>query len=211
MRRGGGRTSGTWPTILSKAAKPDVPATRARPSTSRTSGEGPASNPRTPGSFSNRWLSKTRQIDESRSSLALVRDDGRVAPLTLGEDANFSLRIDPALEVNAPLVFTGHGLNIPDAGINDLEGLNLKGAVAVYFSTPTGSLPGPLQAHFGSSAERWRVLSAAGAIGTIAVPGIGRLEVPGRDRPSRVCSHKCRWRIPLSTNIRPADCRDDES
>ena len=121
---------------------------------------------------------KARQIDESRSSLALVRDDGRVAPLTLGEDANFSLRIDPALEVNAPLVFTGHGLNIPDAGINDLEGLNLKGAVAVYFSTPTGSLPGPLQAHFGSSAERWRVLRAAGAIGTIAVPGIGRLEVP---------------------------------
>src|SRR4051794_12067474 len=121
---------------------------------------------------------KARQIDETRSSLALVRDDGRVAPLTLGEDANFSLRIDPALEVNAPLVFTGHGLNVPDAGINDLEGLNLKGAVAVYFSTPTGSLPGPLQAHFGSSAERWRVLRAAGAIGTIAVPGIGRLEVP---------------------------------
>ncbi len=57
---------------------------------------------------------KTRQIDESRSSLALVRD-GRVEPLMLGEDANFSLRIDPALDVDAPLVFTGHGLNVPDA------------------------------------------------------------------------------------------------
>ena len=120
---------------------------------------------------------KTRQIDESRSSLALVRD-GRVEPLTLGEDANFSLRIDPALDVDAPLVFTGHGLDIPDAGINDLEGLNLKGAVAVYLSTPPGSLPGPLQAHFGSNAERWRMLRAAGAIGTIAVPGTGRLEIP---------------------------------
>jgi hypothetical protein len=120
---------------------------------------------------------KTRQIDESRSSLALVRD-GRVEPLRLGEDANFSLRIDPALDVDAPLVFTGHGLTVPDAGINDLEGLNLKGAVAVYFSTPTASLPGPLQAHFGSNAERWRVLRAAGAIGTITVPGVGRLEVP---------------------------------
>jgi hypothetical protein len=120
---------------------------------------------------------KARQIDESRSSLALVRD-GRVEPLMLGEDANFSLRIDPALDVNAPLVFTGHGLDIPDARINDLEGLNLKGAVAVYFSTPTGSLPGPLQAHFGSNAERWRMLRAAGAIGTITVPGTGRLEVP---------------------------------
>ncbi len=120
---------------------------------------------------------KARQIDESRSSLALVRD-GRVETLMLGEDGNFSLRIDPALEVNAPLVFTGHGLDIPDARINDLEGLNLKGAVAVDFSTPTGSLPGPLQAHFGSNAERWRMLRAAGAIGTITVPGTGRLEVP---------------------------------
>ena len=120
---------------------------------------------------------KARQIDETRSSLALVRD-GRVEPLMLGEDANFSLRIDPAPDVDAPLVFTGHGLDIPDARINDLEGLNLKGAVAVYFSTPTGSLPGPLQAHFGSNAERWRMLRAAGAIGTITVPGTGRLEVP---------------------------------
>ena len=120
---------------------------------------------------------KTRQIDESRSSLALVRD-GRVEPLTLGEDAYFSLHVDPAPEVNAPLVFTGHGLDIPEAQINDLSGLNLKGAVAVYFSTQPSSLPGTLQAHFGSSAERWRMLRAAGAIGTIAVPDARRLEVP---------------------------------
>jgi Zn-dependent M28 family amino/carboxypeptidase len=120
---------------------------------------------------------KARQIDESRSSLALVRD-GRVEALTLGEDANFSLRIDPALDVDAPLVFTGHGLHVPDSGINDFEGLNLKGAVAVYFSTPSGSLPAPLEAHFGSYPERWRMLRAAGAIGAITVPGTGRLEVP---------------------------------
>ena len=120
---------------------------------------------------------KTRQIDESRSSLALVRA-GRAEPLMLGEDANFSLRIDPAPAVDAPLVFAGHGLDIPDARINDLDGLDLRGAVAVYFSTTPASLPGPLQAHFGSNAERWRMLRAAGAIGTIAIPGAGRLEVP---------------------------------
>jgi Zn-dependent M28 family amino/carboxypeptidase len=129
------------------------------------------------GQFVQTVAFKTRQIDESRSSLALVRD-GRVEPLSLGEDAYFSLRVDPVAEVNAPLVFTGHGLDIPEAQINDLAGLNLKGAVAVYFSTQPSSLPGALQAHFGSSAERWRMLRAAGAIGTIAVPGSRRLEVP---------------------------------
>src|SRR5205823_4323292 len=46
---------------------------------------------------------KTRKIDEAHSSLALVRG-GETEALTLGEDANFSLRIDPAPSVDAPLV-----------------------------------------------------------------------------------------------------------
>jgi hypothetical protein len=129
------------------------------------------------GQFVQTVAFKTRQIDESRSSLALVRD-GRVEPLSLGDDAYFSLRVDPAVEVNAPLVFTSRGLDIPEAQINDLAGLNLKGAVAVYLSTQPPSLSGTLQEHFGSNAERWRMLRAAGAIGTIAVPGSRRLEVP---------------------------------
>jgi hypothetical protein len=120
---------------------------------------------------------KTRRIDESRSSLALVRE-GQVEALTLGEDATFSLRIDPAPEVDAPLVFAGHGLDIPDQGITDLKGINLSGAVVVYFSTPPASLPGALQAHFGSNAERWRMYKAAGAIGTISIANAARLEVP---------------------------------
>src|SRR5262245_33998907 len=38
---------------------------------------------------------KTRRIVEGESSLALVRT-GRIEKLTLGEDANISLRVDPA-------------------------------------------------------------------------------------------------------------------
>src|SRR5712692_6507 len=49
---------------------------------------------------------KTRKIDEARSSLALVRD-GRPEPLALGDDANISVRIDPAPTVDAPLVYVG--------------------------------------------------------------------------------------------------------
>jgi len=120
---------------------------------------------------------KTRQIDEAHSSLALVRD-GKTEPLALGEDANFSMRIDPAARVDAPLVFAGYGLNVPEQHINDLDGLTLNGAVIVYVSATPRSLPGPLQAHFGSAAERWRMYKAAGAIGTITISNPKAMDIP---------------------------------
>src|SRR5207248_1955932 len=98
----------------------------------------------------------TRRIDESKSSLALVKD-GRTEPLTLGEDANIGLRVDPAAVVEAPLVFVGYGLNIPERNINDFANVDLKGAVAVYIAATPKSLPGPLQAHYGSADERWKM------------------------------------------------------
>src|SRR3954462_1522087 len=94
---------------------------------------------------------KTRKIDEAKSSLALIAN-GKTQPLALGEDANISVRVDPAASVEAPLVFVGYGLNIPERKINDFAGVNLKGAIAVYISSTPKTLPGPLQAHFGSAA-----------------------------------------------------------
>lgn len=120
---------------------------------------------------------KTRQIDEAHSSLALVKG-GKTEPLTLGEDANFSMRIDPAATVDAPLVFAGYGLNIPERHINDFDGLNLKGAVVVYLSATPRSLPGPLQAHFGSAGERWQMYKAAGAIGAITISNPKAMDIP---------------------------------
>src|SRR5262249_57910582 len=106
------------------------------------------------------------RLVEARSSLALLRN-GKTEPLVLGEDANISMRVEPAPSIEAPLIFVGYGLNIPERGINDLAGLNLKGAIAVYIGATPKSLPGPLQAHFGSAAERWNIYRASGAIGTV--------------------------------------------
>jgi Zn-dependent M28 family amino/carboxypeptidase len=122
-------------------------------------------------------LFKTRRIVEEQSSLALLRN-GVTEPLKLGEDANISLRVDPAPEVDAPLVFVGYGLNIPERGMNDLAGLNLKGAVVVYISAAPKSLPGPLQAHFGSAAQRWQVYKSEGAIGTISIANPKNVDIP---------------------------------
>jgi Zn-dependent M28 family amino/carboxypeptidase len=120
---------------------------------------------------------KTCRIVESGSSLALVRN-GHREPLVLGEDANISMRVDPAPAIDAPLVFAGYGLNIPERGINDLAGLHLKGAIVVYIASTPKSLPGPLQAHFGSAAERWKMYKAAGAIGTISIANPKSTDIP---------------------------------
>ncbi|HJZ77635.1 MAG TPA: hypothetical protein VKE51_38160, partial [Vicinamibacterales bacterium] len=119
----------------------------------------------------------TRRIDEARSSLALVTA-GAEARLTLGDDANISMRVDPAATIDAPLVFVGYGLRIPERGIDDFAGLNLKGAVVVHIAATPKSLPGPLQAHFGSAGERWKMYKAAGAIGVVSIANPKSMDVP---------------------------------
>jgi Zn-dependent M28 family amino/carboxypeptidase len=124
---------------------------------------------------------KSRRILEEKSSLVLVPSSGGAAKpeaLTLGEDATISMRVDPAPSLEAPLVFVGYGLNIPERNINDFAGLNLKGAIVVYISATPKSLPGPLQAHFGSAAERWQMYRAAGAVGTISIANPKSMDIP---------------------------------
>ncbi|HEV2986225.1 MAG TPA: M20/M25/M40 family metallo-hydrolase [Vicinamibacterales bacterium] len=131
----------------------------------------------------------TRQIVEQRSSLAIVRN-GNPEPLKLGEDANFSMRIDPAPSIDAPLVFVGYGLKVPELQIDDLggrdgidgvdgvDGVDVRGAVVVYIAATPKSLPGPLQAHFGSAAERWKTYRAAGAVGTLSLANPKSMDIP---------------------------------
>jgi Zn-dependent M28 family amino/carboxypeptidase len=120
---------------------------------------------------------KTRRIVEAGSSLALIRG-GKSEPLTLGEDANISVRVDPAPSLEAPLVFVGYGLQVPERNINDFAGVSLRGAVVVYISATPKSLPGPLQAHFGSAAERWRMYKNAGAVGTLSIANPKSMDIP---------------------------------
>ena len=80
---------------------------------------------------------ESRQIVEQESSLALVHN-GQVEPLALGDDAIFSTRVDLAPAVDAPLVFAGYGLTIPELGHDDLAGLDLRDKVVVIFPGRSG-------------------------------------------------------------------------
>jgi Zn-dependent M28 family amino/carboxypeptidase len=131
----------------------------------------------------------TTEIQEVSSSLALVRN-GHSQPLSLGEQAFISTRYALAPKVDAPLVFVGYGLNIPEQSFDDFAGLDLKGKVAVILTGSPEEIPSALSAHYQSRAERWRILKAAGAIGVIAIPTPASMEMSwsrmalNRDLPS---------------------------
>jgi Zn-dependent M28 family amino/carboxypeptidase len=120
---------------------------------------------------------QTRQIIEKDSSLALVHD-GKTEPLTLGEDAMLSTRVDLAPKVEAPLVFVGWGLTVPEQNYDDLSGLDLTGKVAVLVSGAPSEIPGALAAHYQSSAQRWKAFRKAGAVGIVSIPNPASMDVP---------------------------------
>jgi Zn-dependent M28 family amino/carboxypeptidase len=120
----------------------------------------------------------SRQIIEKDSTAALVRN-GAEEPLTLGEDAYFSTRVDLSPdEVKAPLVFVGYGLKIPEKNYDDFAGLDLKGKIAVLLSGSPADVPAALASHYQSAGERWKALQQAGAIGIISIPNPASMDIP---------------------------------
>jgi Zn-dependent M28 family amino/carboxypeptidase len=129
---------------------------------------------------------RSRRIVEEKSSLVLVRR-GKEQPVVLGDEATFSMRIDAAPEVEAPLVFAGHGLVIPEVNHDDFAGLDVKGKVVVHLSGSPRNVPGALSAHYQSAAERWSALKSRGAIGTLTIPNPKAMDVPWeRSAPNRL-------------------------
>jgi len=120
---------------------------------------------------------ESRLIIEKDSSAALVRD-GKSEALTLGEDCYFSTRVDLVSTVEAPLVFVGYGLTIPEKNYDDFAGLDLKGKIAVSMQGSPAEMPGALASHYQSTREKWRALQNAGAIGAVSLPNPAAMDIP---------------------------------
>src|SRR5208282_1173852 len=119
----------------------------------------------------------SRQIVEKDCSLTLIHD-GKREPLTLGEDAFISTRVMPAPEVEAPLVFVGYGLKVPEKNYDDFAGVDIRGKIIVIFSGSSSEIPGALASHYQTAAERWKVLRAAGAIGMVSLINPNSMDIP---------------------------------
>ncbi|HST36469.1 MAG TPA: M28 family metallopeptidase [Allosphingosinicella sp.] len=106
-----------------------------------------------------------RTIQAARSRAALVREH-RTAPLAVPGDILFRLAATPPPErVDAELVFVGYGFHLPEAGHDDLAGLDLRGRIAVFVDGEPPNLSGALKSH--ARAERGRLFASRGAVGMI--------------------------------------------
>jgi len=119
---------------------------------------------------------RSRRIVEAKSSLQLVRPGGAVENVELGEEATFSMRIEPAPSVEAPIVFAGYGLQVPESKHDDLAGLDLKGKIVMLLTGGPSSIPGPLLAHYQSI--RWEYLKKAGAVGVFSIQNPKGQDIP---------------------------------
>jgi Zn-dependent M28 family amino/carboxypeptidase len=118
---------------------------------------------------------RSRRILEEQSSLALVRG-GNVEPIQLGDEATFNMRVEQAPRLEAPIIFVGYGLTVPEMKYDDLAGLDLRGKVVLLLTGGPSNIPGPLLSHYQS--VRWSILKQAGAIGVISIPNPKGMDIP---------------------------------
>jgi hypothetical protein len=113
---------------------------------------------------------KTAQVENQDSTVTLVRGANSIA-LATGTEVSISPRLELPSTMEAPLVFAGYGMTIPEANYDDLAGLDVRGKIVVYVSAAgPAEAPGPLKSHLSSGVERWNALHKAGAIGVAAIP-----------------------------------------
>lgn len=121
------------------------------------------------------------KISYGPGNSATLRRGTAQQPLTFGQDYFvISNQVGKLSEVAGPLVFAGFGMEAPAAGWNDLEGLDLSGAIPiVLFGRPSEDLT---QAFSGQEAgDSWQefgakvqAMEARGASAVVAVLEPGR-------------------------------------
>jgi Zn-dependent M28 family amino/carboxypeptidase len=118
------------------------------------------------------------QVDEAKSSLALVTN-GQSKPLSFADDAFIGTRSTrKSVNLTAPLVFIGYGLKIPEKNLDELAGLDLKGKIVAYLAGSPSEIPTALASHYQTAGERWKSLQAAGVIGTITILNPASMDIP---------------------------------
>ncbi|HEX3365378.1 M20/M25/M40 family metallo-hydrolase [Phenylobacterium sp.] len=117
-----------------------------------------------------------QHVDAAHSSMALV-DGTKVTPLAVGPDLTFGSRDEQPKTVEAPMVFIGYGLHLPEQGYDDFAGQDLKGKVVVVLGGGPDTLSAALKSH-ASSTEFPKALKAAGAVGVIRLQNPKAMDIP---------------------------------
>ncbi|MES2498716.1 MAG: M28 family metallopeptidase [Pseudomonadota bacterium] len=128
-----------------------------------------------PGGDAGSWYQRItfQQTDAGATpgSVAITGPSGATQRWTHGTDVLVSLSAnEPKLDISAPLVFVGYGIENKRLGIDDYAGLDVKGKIVVTLRGFPKGLPSEEAAHL--AATKAQVAQAHGAI---AMVGVGTL------------------------------------
>src|SRR5579863_4809096 len=115
-------------------------------------------------------------LNEPASEMALI-SQGTATPAALGETVLITSQTSVD-SIEAPLVFVGYGLDIPEAGYSDLKDPALRGAIAVYLSGGPANVSSDLRSHHASGGERAAAMRGAGVLGAIQIPNPRSMDIP---------------------------------
>src|SRR4029453_17846591 len=79
-------------------------------------------------------------------------------------------------KVEAPIVFAGYALQVPEVKYDDLRGVDVKGKIVLHMTGGPSSIPGPPLAPY--QATRWAYLKAAGALGVLSIQNPKGQDIP---------------------------------
>ena len=74
---------------------------------------------------------------------------------------------EPKQSISGPVVFAGFGLRAPDRGIDDYQGLDVRGKIVAVLSGFPKGMPSDIGAHLAS--EKSKVAQDQGAIGVVSI------------------------------------------
>jgi hypothetical protein len=113
------------------------------------------------------------------------------AAMTPGDDFVVSAHpVHDRSSVEAGAVFAGYGLVAPGLGLNDYDGLDLNGQIAVVLAGTPAGLPSDVAAHLNNPRTKAEFAARVGAVGLIVIPAEGltrwsfRRLAPMAGRPS---------------------------
>jgi Zn-dependent M28 family amino/carboxypeptidase len=116
-------------------------------------------------------------VNQAASTAALIGKDGTATPVKVGQQMTIAPGGGPRPDrVDAPLVFIGYGLHLPDQGYDDFKGVDLKGKIAVVISGGPADISGPIKS--AARSDRAKLLAERGAVGLIALTTPKQVEIP---------------------------------
>lgn len=128
------------------------------------------------GTFRQPVAFEEQTVDRARSSARLTVGN-KTIELVIGRDLIVGAGGAPLPgALDAPLVFVGYGLHMPERGRDDFAGLDLRGKIAVVISGGPASLSGPEKA--AARSRRARFLAEAGAVGLLSLTTPHQVEIP---------------------------------